>query len=75
MVAVIDRQGRGSIARLGSSPDGARILVGRTYEDGAPGSSGSLWSANTDGSAARMLVAGTNVGLWLTEWRPTWADH
>ena len=45
---------------LGFSPDGDRILFGQGADVR------SMWSVNADGSGARMLVASTDVGDWLS---------
>ncbi len=59
--------GSGSFESLGSSPEGDRILVAKSEgPDGDPARNRSLWSVNTDGSGARMLVADVDVGVWLT---------
>ena len=55
-------RGRPPLSLLGFSPEGDRILFGQTDEDGR----GSLRNVNTDGSGARHLVDGTDVGGWLT---------
>jgi Tol biopolymer transport system component len=49
---------------IGFSPQGDRILFSRT-EDPAAGES-SLWSIGVDGSDARLVVAGTMDGEWLS---------
>jgi hypothetical protein len=46
------------------APEGDRILFTRT-EDGGRGAS-SLWSVGVDGSDARLVVAGTTQGEWLS---------
>jgi hypothetical protein len=38
------------------------MLFGQTDEDGHD----SLWSVKTDGSAAQLLVSGTDLGAWLS---------
>ncbi|HYZ13998.1 MAG TPA: hypothetical protein VFA08_10400 [Actinomycetota bacterium] len=53
-----------SLGIIGFSPQGDRILFSRT-EDRGTGES-SLWSMGTDGSDARLVVAGTLVGEWLS---------
>lgn len=49
---------------LGFSPQGDRILFSRTEDRGAGESS--LWSIGVDGSDARLVVAGTTFGDWLS---------
>jgi hypothetical protein len=49
---------------IGFSPQGDRILFSRTEDRGAGESS--LWSVGVDGSDARLLVAGTSQGDWLS---------
>ena len=49
---------------IGFSPQGDRILFSRT-EDRGTGES-SLWSMGVDGSDARVVVAGTGWGDWLS---------
>ena len=49
---------------IGFSPQGDRILFSRTEGEGAGESS--LWSIGGDGSDARLVVAGTNQGEWLS---------
>jgi Tol biopolymer transport system component len=66
LVAGDDRWGPGSFDLLGSSPNGDRLLFGKYLERVDPASSASLWSVNTDGSGAQMLVAGTDVGAWVS---------
>ena len=66
--------GAGSVEPFGFSPQGDRILLGITDDpDGDPASNRSLWSVNTDGSGARMLVAGVDWGVWLST--PTGTDE
>ena len=47
---------------IGFSPQGDRVLFSKTSDRGAS----SLWSVGVDGSDARLLVAGTDSGDWLT---------
>ena len=47
---------------MGFSPDGSRILFSQTDIGGVS----ALWSVNTDGSDARLLVTGTDTGGWLS---------
>ena len=49
-------EGRGMLRILGFSPEGDRLLVSQD----AQGDS-ALWSVNTDGSGARLLVAGAKL--------------
>ena len=49
---------------IGFSPQGDRILFSRIEDRGAGESS--LWSINADGSDARLVVAGTFQGEWLS---------
>ena len=49
---------------IGFSPRGDRILFSKN-EDGAKGGQ-SLWSIGVDGSDARLVVAGTSQGEWLS---------
>jgi Tol biopolymer transport system component len=49
---------------IGFSPRGDRILFSKN-EDGAKGGQ-SLWSIRMDGSDARLVVAGTSQGQWLS---------
>jgi Tol biopolymer transport system component len=57
--------GRGTfLGAIGYSPQGNRILFSR-IEDRGRGES-SLWSIGVDGSDARLVVAGTTQGEWLS---------
>jgi Tol biopolymer transport system component len=49
---------------VGFSPQGDRILFSNTDDRGER--ENSLWSIGVDGSDARLLVAGTNQGEWLS---------
>ena len=53
--------GRGSLRILGFSPEGDRLLVSQDAQGEL-----ALWSVDTDGTDARLLVAGASVGGWLT---------
>jgi len=53
-----------TLAPIKFSPAGDRILYSRTDVNGEE----SLWSVNTDGSGAQLLVAGTDAGDW--QWLP-----
>jgi Tol biopolymer transport system component len=46
------------------SPDGDRILFSKTEDQGT--GANSLWSVKVDGSNLRRLVAGTDLGDWLS---------
>jgi hypothetical protein len=46
------------------SPDGDRILFSR--EENLGRGEGSLWSIGVDGSDARLVVARTSQGDWLS---------
>ena len=50
----------GAISPLAFSPDGDRILFSQTDAKGQD----SLWSMDTDGSDAQLLVTGTATGDW-----------
>jgi hypothetical protein len=50
---------------IGFSPEGDRILFSKTGSTEEAGD-GSLWSIGVDGSDARLLVAGTGWGDWLS---------
>ena len=50
---------------IGFSPQGDRILFSRT-EDRGTNWAPSLWSIGVDGSDARLVVAGTAQGEWLS---------
>ena len=54
-------QGRGLLQILSFSPEGDRLLVSQDAEGAS-----ALWSVNTDGSGARLLVADVKFGAWLT---------
>lgn len=55
---------RGSILQvIGFSPEGDRILFSKSDADGGRSS---LWSVGVDGSDARLVVAGTIDGGWLS---------
>ncbi len=56
------------IGLIAFSPEGDRILFAQTDVDDVQ----SLWTVNTDGSGARMLVEGTDVGDWFSQ--PTDAE-
>ncbi|MEO8424928.1 MAG: hypothetical protein ABI595_13590, partial [Actinomycetota bacterium] len=56
---------RGStLGVIGFSPQGDRILFSRSQDRGRGESS--LWSIGVNGSHARLLVAGTIEGEWLS---------
>ena len=64
-VTLLTEVGRGSwLEVIGFSPKGDRIRFSRT-EDPTAGES-SLWSIGVDGSGARLVVAGTMDGEWLS---------
>jgi Tol biopolymer transport system component len=64
-VTVLTEAERGtSLEVIGFSPQGDRILFSRTEDRGA--GEGSLWSIGVDGSDARLVVAGTTWGWWLS---------
>jgi hypothetical protein len=50
---------------IGYAPEGDRILFSRS-DTNFTGTG--LWSVHVDGSAAQLLVAGTNWGDW--QWQP-----
>jgi Tol biopolymer transport system component len=54
---------------IGFSPEGDRVLFGRSEFDRNGDldlGPGSLWSVGVDGSDARLVVAGTTDGEWLS---------
>jgi hypothetical protein len=51
-----------SLSVIGFSPRGDRILFSETTDSGES----SLWSVGVDGSGARLVVAGTMDGEWLS---------
>ena len=51
-----------SLGVIGFSPEGDRILFSETTDSGES----SLWSLGVDGSGARLVVAGTMDGEWLS---------
>jgi Tol biopolymer transport system component len=54
---LIDGEGGSEIWIMGFSPQGDRILFGKDND---------LWSVGVDGSHARLVVAGTDNGEWLS---------
>jgi len=66
-VTLLTEAERGSwlgVSVIGFSPQGDRILFSRTERRGS--GEGSLWSIGVDGSDARLVVAGTIQGEWLS---------
>jgi WD40-like Beta Propeller Repeat len=62
VTSLIGANGSDRLSVLEFSPDGGRILFSRTENRGKGASS--LWSIRTEGSDARLLVAGTGSGDW-----------
>jgi Tol biopolymer transport system component len=60
-----EEDGSNSLAVIGFSPEGDRILFSRAEERGA--GMAALWSIRIDGSDSRRLVTGTGWG----DWRPS----
>lgn len=64
-VSVLMRGEQGTELRvIGFSPHGDRVLFSRS--SAANGGRASLWSVNVDGSDARLVIAGTVDGEWLS---------
>jgi hypothetical protein len=65
---VVTRGGRNrtSLRVIGFSPEGDRILFRREEDQGGDPQRRELWSVGVDGSAARLVVAGTMDGEWLS---------
>jgi hypothetical protein len=52
---------------IGFSPQGDRVLFARSdFDRNGDADPGSLWSVGVEGSDARLLVAGTTDGEWLS---------
>ena len=64
VTSLVETDGSDTLSVLDFSPDGDRILFSRTEDQGT--GANSLWSVNVDGSNLRRLVAGTDVGDWLS---------
>ncbi len=64
VTSLIEGERGASLGVIGFSPRGDRILFSK-HEDGAKGEQ-SLWSIGVDGSDARLVVAGTSQGEWLS---------
>jgi Tol biopolymer transport system component len=64
VTSLVETDGSDILSVLDFSPDGDRILFSRTEDQGT--GANSLWSVNVDGSNLRRLVAGTDLGDWLS---------
>jgi Tol biopolymer transport system component len=62
LTSLVSARGTGLLHVIRFSPDGHRILFARLDANSVVGTS--LWSVNTDGSGARLLVTGTGWGDW-----------
>jgi Tol biopolymer transport system component len=54
-------EGRGTLRVVGFSTEADRLLISQDTQGGS-----ALWSVNTDGPGARLLVSGVGAGAWLT---------
>jgi Tol biopolymer transport system component len=61
---LIEPDGSALLSVIEFSPDGDRILFSKTEDQGT--GANSLWSVKVDGSNLRRLVAGTDLGDWLS---------
>ena len=61
-VTLLTAESGRSLRVIGFSPRGDRILFSETTDSGES----SLWSVGVDGSGARLVVAGTMDGEWLS---------